>query len=151
MSESIWGKPKLADNWVQFVFDKKSKITRALIGLPHSLCYTTWVVTIVPVKLRRCRRRRVRVRRRNGRCRDVPAPRSPSAETVSAETVAPRRWRRNGGAEMSCSAVKIPGEFFKIYPWNVRKCWHVFSKKTLWYVALSCMNLARSLMKWNSK
>jgi len=35
------------------------------------------------------------------RCRDVPAPRSPSAETVSAETVAPKRWRRNGGAEMS--------------------------------------------------
>jgi len=35
-----------------------------------------------------------------------PVPRCPSAETVSAETVAPRRWRRNGGAEMSCSVLR---------------------------------------------
>jgi len=59
-------------------------ITRALIV--HLL--RAWLVTIVPVKLRGCRRRRIRVRRRNGRCRDVPTP---------------KRWHPNGGAEMSCS------------------------------------------------
>jgi len=98
MSESIRGKPKLADNGFQFVFDKKSKITHALIRLPPSLCYAAWMVTIVPVKLCGCRRIRVRRRngrRRNGRCRDVPALSSPSAETVSAEMVAPKRRRRN--------------------------------------------------------
>jgi len=88
-------------------YERRFHITRALTGLPPLLFYAAWVVTVVPVKLRGCRRHRVRVRRRNdrrrnGRCRDVPAPRSPSAETVSTETVVPRRWRRNGGAEMSC-------------------------------------------------
>ena len=79
MSESLRGKPKLADIEFQFVFDKNSKTSRALIGLTPALCYTAWVVTIVPVKQRGCRRRRIRVRRRNG----------------GAETVAPKRRRRN--------------------------------------------------------
>ena len=81
-------------------YERRFHVTRALIGLPPSLGYAAWVVTIVPVKLHGCRCRRIRVqrrngRRRNGRCRDVPVPRSPSAETVSAETVAPKRRRRN--------------------------------------------------------
>jgi len=105
MSESIRRKPKLADNGFQFVFDKKSKTTRALIGLPPSLCYAAWVVTIVPMKLRGCRRRRIRVRRRNG------------AETAGAEMCqrrevpAPKRWRRDGGAETAapkCPALPRP-------------------------------------------
>ena len=45
-----------------------------------------WVVTIVPVKLRGCRRRRIRVRRRNGERPDggaqTAAPKCPAPYTI---------------------------------------------------------------------
>ena len=68
-------------------YERRFHITRALMGLPSSLCYAAWLVTIVPVKLRGCRHHSIRVRRRNG-----------GAEMSQ---------RRNGGAEMSSSAVFI--------------------------------------------
>jgi len=84
---------KLANNLQQLKvqkqdYDKRFHVTRALIGLPPSLCYAAWVVTIVPVKLRGCRRRRIRVRRRNGPRRDG-----------GAETAAPK-WSCSGLSTM---------------------------------------------------
>jgi len=96
-SESNRGKEKLVDNGFHLWQSYHLRTDR-----PTSFA----MLRCVDGKLRGCRCRRVRVRRRNGRCRDVPVPRSPSAETVSAETMAPRRWRRNGGAEMSCSELR---------------------------------------------
>ena len=63
-------------------YERRFYIIRTLIGLPPSLCYAAWVVTIVPVKLREC-------------VGAVAVAYVSGAETVGAEM----SQRRNGGAE----------------------------------------------------